>query len=564
MHRPRRNRQTTSHFIPMAARFVQRAIRRPTHAYTGGVLALGLAALLTFGSMSSPATARTMGANATPLTSTTIAGALGRNGWYSSSSVIITLVAHRSGNTPVLTFYRVRPSAGYVYYTRPFAVKGNGKHVVDYYSIQGSARESVHSTTIAIDTTPPTTAGAVLGSAPSKTAWYNHPVMLGLIGADTGSGVAATYWQRYGQAFFTRYSAPISISGRGRNIIVFYSVDQAGNREALHQLTVNIDRQAPTTLSFVNNAPLLVGAYVGHVTLTLRASDDLSGVSAIYLTVDGKRHVYSGPLTISRTGAHVITYYAVDIAGNDEAVHRLVIPIVVRAPVVPPTRLPTSTPIPLPSPTMSPAVAPAPTNVPGAAPTHTPIPVPAQALRITLAAGSKSVAWGRTVRLTAHVTPAVPGAVVELRQSTNPSSPRWRVIRHDVLGASGTMSWTLHSDASASYDVLIAGALLSTPVTVHTYSVVTLQRVQSSLAGNIILAGRAWPPVAGHAVVLQRLGQNRSWKTVATAALQSDGRYIFITPWDARSTAYWRVWNSAQATIAGSYSNVVTTKPVHK
>jgi len=63
----------------------------------------------------------------------------------------------------------------------------------------------------------------------------------------------------------------------------------------------------------------LNGWYVSDVTITLEATDDMSGVDVIkYLLDDSDWLTYTGPFTVESDGYHGITYYAIDKAGNVE------------------------------------------------------------------------------------------------------------------------------------------------------------------------------------------------------------------------------------------------------
>jgi len=61
------------------------------------------------------------------------------------------------------------------------------------------------------------------------------------------------------------------------------------------------------------------GWYVSDVTITLEATDDMSGLDVIkYLLDDSDWLTYTGPFTVESDGCHRITYYAIDKAGNVE------------------------------------------------------------------------------------------------------------------------------------------------------------------------------------------------------------------------------------------------------
>jgi len=61
--------------------------------------------------------------------------------------------------------------------------------------------------------------------------------------------------------------------------------------------------------------------YVSDVTVELTATDDMSGVNVTYYMVDFEEWtIYDYPIVIINDGEHVIEYYSVDNAGNEEDV----------------------------------------------------------------------------------------------------------------------------------------------------------------------------------------------------------------------------------------------------
>ncbi|DAC71889.1 MAG TPA: hypothetical protein DSN98_08085, partial [Thermoplasmata archaeon] len=61
------------------------------------------------------------------------------------------------------------------------------------------------------------------------------------------------------------------------------------------------------------------GVYVSDVTVTLTATDDMSGVNYTKYRVDeGAWIIYSVPFVVSANGAHTVSFYSADLAGNIE------------------------------------------------------------------------------------------------------------------------------------------------------------------------------------------------------------------------------------------------------
>jgi len=91
-------------------------------------------------------------------------------------------------------------------------------------------------------------------------------------------------------------------------------------------IVFNDDTTPPvTTIEFYPDEPTGEnGWYASDIEVTLSATDDLSGISAIYYCIDsGEWKNYNGEFLtfmIDEDGEHVIEYYSVDNAGNEEDV----------------------------------------------------------------------------------------------------------------------------------------------------------------------------------------------------------------------------------------------------
>lgn len=130
-----------------------------------------------------------------------------------------------------------------------------------------------------VDTVAPTTGD----DAPS--GWKNADVTVALTAADSGSGVADTYYalDDGGLVVGTSVvvSAPADHSNDGVHTIHYYSGDHAGNLEAERTTSVRIDTTDPTiTLSSRLPAANANGWNNADVTVTWDCSDSLSGATS--------------------------------------------------------------------------------------------------------------------------------------------------------------------------------------------------------------------------------------------------------------------------------------------
>jgi Bacterial Ig domain/Chitobiase/beta-hexosaminidase C-terminal domain len=208
----------------------------------------------------------------------------------------------------------------------------------------GGTTSSTQAMQIQVDTTPPTT--TITCNSATCTAWYNTtPVTVALAATDDtgGSGVKATYYTTNGSTPTTSstvYTAPFTVSAT--TSVKFFSVDNAGNSEAVKSQAIQIDTIAPTTAITCNNTTCSTGWYKpSPVTVALTATDNSggSGVAATYYTTDGTNPqtstttiLYTGSFAVSQTTT--VQYCSVDVAGNKGAVKSQTIKIDAAPPVV--------------------------------------------------------------------------------------------------------------------------------------------------------------------------------------------------------------------------------------
>jgi peptidoglycan/xylan/chitin deacetylase (PgdA/CDA1 family) len=229
---------------------------------------------------------------------------------------------------------RTSPTA--ITYTGPFTVIQNT--TIKYYSTDTAGNSgAVGSQQIQLDTAAPVT--TISCNSAACGGWYKGAVTVGLSASDSGSGVSKTYYTTDGSnptVSSTVYTGPFTVSTT--RTVKFFSVDNAGNAEAVKSQAVQIDTAAPTTTIRCNGSACSTGWYKATpVTVTLSASDSASGVSKTYYTTDGSNPtvsstVYTGPFTVSQTTT--VKYFSNDVAGNTESVKSQQIRIDAAAPAV--------------------------------------------------------------------------------------------------------------------------------------------------------------------------------------------------------------------------------------
>ena len=213
-------------------------------------------------------------------------------------------------NTDVTASFRCSDAlSGLKSCSAPTTLSANGAG----QSVTGTAVDNADNTNTApvsdinIDKAAPALSGAPAG-APNGAGWYKNDVTVNWSCSDALSGVNATC------PFAT------TIASEGSNLTKSQSVsDKAGNTAtATSSPAVQIDKTAPETTA---SAPTNWNNV--NVTVSLNASDALSGVKTTNFILDGGAPQTGTSVAISAEGVHTLEYWSVDNADNAEA-HRTV------------------------------------------------------------------------------------------------------------------------------------------------------------------------------------------------------------------------------------------------
>jgi len=165
---------------------------------------------------------------------------------------------------------------------------------------------------------PPLTAATVTGPM-GQNGFYTGPVKVTLTAQAQRSPVTGTFFRLDGGAQQT-YSGAFTVSGEGSHMLEEDSTDAEGETEVPNDVEIKIDAFEPVTTASVAGRKNSLGGYLDAATVTLSATDDLSGVEGTTYSVDGApAKPYTAPLTVSALGSHTVTFFSTDLAGNAEA-----------------------------------------------------------------------------------------------------------------------------------------------------------------------------------------------------------------------------------------------------
>jgi beta-glucanase (GH16 family) len=163
--------------------------------------------------------------------------------------------------------------------------------------------------------------------------WRSGNATVVLSATDAGSGVAQTYYTVDGTEpdLTSPTGTSIELTAEGMHTVKYFSVDNSGHAEPVKTAatTIRIDRTAPQT---TDDAAVIGDAWKTTAqTVTLTASDPVSGEMTTYFTTDGSdpttESARGTSIVLSTPGTYTIKYFSVDSAGNAEAVRTAANPI---------------------------------------------------------------------------------------------------------------------------------------------------------------------------------------------------------------------------------------------
>jgi len=244
-----------------------------------------------------------------PTLDVTLDGTLGNNGWY-RSAVEVAISADDEYSGIAMVEYSLDEGAPVTSggpFPITFTITVDGIHTLDCVAIDIAGYEYPVSLDIYIDQTDPDITAWRTPPA-NADGWNKTDVTAEYSASDATSGLDSP----------ASGSHVFGSEGAGQSY-TFTVYDLAGNSDSATVSGVNIDKTSPATVKTLGG---LIGNddwYVTDVSVTLNATDGLSGVKEVHYVLDGgATQTYSGPFTIATNGVHTLEHWAVDYADNEE------------------------------------------------------------------------------------------------------------------------------------------------------------------------------------------------------------------------------------------------------
>lgn len=171
------------------------------------------------------------------------------------------------------------------------------------------------------DNTAPTTTASLAGTSGSN-GWYRGPVTVTLQATDPddNSSTILTNYSTDGGATWLSYGQPLTFATDGQYTLLYYSVDQATNAEAIHSASINIDQVNPDLHVDASADQTLAPKQTFDVCSTDRPVRPTFAPTDATSGLDGSQgDSWTTPTTATGAGTYTYTAHATDMAGNQSS-----------------------------------------------------------------------------------------------------------------------------------------------------------------------------------------------------------------------------------------------------
>ncbi|MCD2443240.1 ThuA domain-containing protein [Agromyces sp. SYSU K20354] len=187
------------------------------------------------------------------------------------------------------------------------------------------------------DEVAPTVSATTGPAEPGESGWYTEgDVRVELAATDgDGSGIESIE-VAIGDGAWAAYLGTVVVADEGETLVRYRATDRSGNVSEIGELTVRVDRTAPTATATTVEAPSDSGWHTQGVELTIDGEDTGgSGVGTLRYSIgEGGWITYTDPVRISSEGPNLVRYQVIDVAGNESPVGEVSIQIDSDAPTL--------------------------------------------------------------------------------------------------------------------------------------------------------------------------------------------------------------------------------------
>jgi len=227
--------------------------------------------------------------------------------WTDTRTVTFSGTDDPTGSGVASVEYTVDGTPGTVAAGGTVTLASDGNHTISHrvVDVAGQASDWVQ-TQIKVDTVDPLNTSGTLPST-----WHTSAgISLPLTGTDALSGVDHYEWRVDGGAAQT--GSPAVVSSDGQHTLDARVVDKAGNASAWQSSPAWIDRTPPANVTAVPAS----GWQNTNFTTTVAGTDATSGVAGVDWKLDSGGVLHTTNVSITTSGAHILSTRIQDVAGN--------------------------------------------------------------------------------------------------------------------------------------------------------------------------------------------------------------------------------------------------------
>ena len=261
-----------------------------------------------------------------PACSAEVSGELGLNGIY-VSEVQAVLTASDQGSGVAAAYFRLN-GGPWNLVDGTVTLMDQGITLLEFYALDKAGNAGpIGSASLTIDTIAPSVLAET--DVPAREGWFTSEVFVSLYPDEAGCSVL----YRRGSGDWTDYDGPVAVSQHGLTVLEFRAVDLAGNEGPLGRSELKLDLITPQVSATFDGFAGENGFFVSEVNVSSTAEDEGSGVSSVWLRVDGGDWaLWNGYLELDSDGHRLLEMYAQDIAGNRGGTVRMEVAIDTHAP----------------------------------------------------------------------------------------------------------------------------------------------------------------------------------------------------------------------------------------